>query len=128
MWRTTSGGRSSKVATIQSDSFIGAHLLSAHFATARVGWVAPESMDSSPPATGPLFETRDGGNQWTVDESGLISGLIGFPSAKKGYAYEPALDKPAYSGLSTDLKYFPLITDDGGGSWYHVKSSSPKGF
>ena len=63
-----------------------------------------------------------------TEEAGQISGLIGFASAKKGYAYALAQYKPAYSGLATDLKYFPLITDDGGASWYHVKVPAPKGF
>lgn len=118
IWKTTDGGKSFSLSRSSSGAYPGtnltAHFRSIGFASPLRGWagnLGPGSYDANVTDTNILFETFDGGTNWTVKP--------GFPeTGMKGLCALHVLDpQHIYGGGRVRGPAYFIKSSDGGTNW-----------
>ena len=135
LWRTTTAEqhwRSSTITDYPPNPFseiASAFSFYIQFVGPHVGWLGPLYNAAYPPSIEELLRTGDGGIHWThFPRASEPSNLFGFVGPHRGYGYSGASDQPEFGEYYSDFKYFPLVTSNGGRTWFHPHVSIPPHF
>ena len=118
IWKTTDGGKTFSLSRAASGAYPGtnltAHFRSIAFASATRGWagnLGPGSYDTSVTDTNILFETSDGGSNWTVKPGLPETGM-------KGLCAMQVLDaQNIFGGGRVRGPAYFIKSSDGGVNW-----------